>query len=104
MYRVIPPPPRIKFEGNGLYRIFVRSDRDEDQWYLVDLLENKPTGWCGCEDFEYNRKKGLTKAERPCKHIRIAIEELGKIMVERARKIEWRKEIENKVRLRKKTV
>lgn len=74
-------------DETGRFRVFSRR-----KVYLTDLFAYHGIGWCGCQDFEFNRAKGLdslTAAPRNpdqfrCKHITAARTALGWAMVDAA--------------------
>jgi hypothetical protein len=63
--------------------MFVRSDGSEVTEYMVDLLENYPIGWCGCQDYQYRRQcdQNGDHQSRRCKHIKTARAALGEKFV-----------------------
>ena len=76
-------PERVEWIGEGMFRMHVRGNSGT---YLVDLEEIGGNGWCGCQDFEMNRmpllRLGLRSDRTRCKHIKLAIESLGKMVAQ----------------------
>lgn len=77
-------PQKVRWIDEGRHRMMVRSDGNEIEEYLVDLMENYPIGWCGCPDYAFNRR---IKEDKPiehkrCKHIKAARAWLGEQFVD----------------------
>lgn len=66
-----------------MFRMHVRGTNGT---YLVDLEEIGGNGWCGCQDFEMNRmpllRLGVRSDRTRCKHIKLAIESLGRMVAQ----------------------
>jgi hypothetical protein len=64
------------------FRYHVQSATDPDQWYLVDLLENKGGGICSCRDHFARRQPALNRGEpkltpaTTCRHVQAATRHL----------------------------
>ena len=74
----------------------VRSESRHDQWYGVDLIENRGLGFCTCPHFsarllpEYSIIDGMTKDKRRyrCKHIKACRELLTDEVLFKLKQIE----------------
>ena len=96
-------PEKARWISEGRHRMMVRSEGPHIEEYLVDLMENWPVGWCGCEDYEYRKfyQKDKPVECRRCKHIKAARAWLGNLYVDEDLKKTKAANLAHKARQRK---
>lgn len=87
----------MKIQSFEIGRFLIESDSGQE--YLVDILENKGIGWCGCKDHETRcqpRIDAKLPGRKRCKHLKWLYEVL-KMVKERSRTNEH-ENAENQIR------
>lgn len=75
----------IHLRERARFRVTSETSSDPEDNYLIDLLEYRRRGWCGCVNFATKIEPKFVAGEKPdkpyCKHIRFIREYLSQLIV-----------------------